>query len=68
MQGVLIVVLVVAVVAGSVVLARRVRHPENTASHHDEGRGSTGERFYSDTDHPAGPDAEDPIGPTRADG
>ena len=65
MQGVLIVLLVVAVVVGSVLLARVVRHPENTASHHDEGRYGTGDRFYSDTDRPAGPDAEDPIGPAH---
>lgn len=59
MTGVLVVLVVVVVVVGSVLLARRVQHPENTATHHDEGRDSTGERFYSDTDRPAGPDAED---------
>lgn len=65
MEGVLVVLLVIAVVVGSVLLARVARHPESTASHDDERRDSTGERFYSDTDRPAGPDAEDPVGPDR---
>lgn len=63
MTTALVVLLVVATLAGSVWLARRVRHPENTASHSDEGREGTGARFYSDTDRPAGPDAEDPVLP-----
>lgn len=64
-----IVLLVVVVVAvGSAALARRARHPEVTASHDEDPRDATGERFYSDTGRPAGPDAEDPVGPTRADG
>jgi hypothetical protein len=65
MEMVLVAVVVVAVVVASVLLARRVQHPEDTASHTDTGRDGTGERFYSDTDRPAGPDAEDATGPSN---
>jgi hypothetical protein len=63
MEPVLVAMVVIVVVAGSVLLARRVRHPEDTASHTDTGRDSAGERFYSDADRPAGPDAEDTATP-----
>lgn len=63
MKVLLVVLVVVAVVAAAIWLAKRVRQPEDTASHSDEGRTATGERFYSDTDRPAGPDAEDPVQP-----
>jgi hypothetical protein len=62
-----IVLLVIVVVAvGSALLARRVRHPENAGSHTDTSGDTTTERFHTDPGRPAGPDAEDPIGPTRA--
>jgi hypothetical protein len=61
---VVVLVGVALVVAAAVWAARRLPHPEQTASHHDERTDSTSQRFYSDTDRPAGPDAEDPIGPT----
>lgn len=61
--GVVVVVLIVVV---SALLARRVQHPEQAASH-DDGPASTSERFYESADRPAGPDAEDPVGPTRLD-
>ena len=57
------VVLVVVVLVGLCMWgARRMRHPEQTASHAEDVRDSTSERFYSDADRPAGPDAEDPVG------
>lgn len=62
MKVVIAAVVVVALVALSVWAAKRVRHPENTASHAQDPRESTSERLYSDTDRPAGPDAEDPDG------
>jgi hypothetical protein len=34
-------------------------HPENGCSHGDHPRQRDGERFYSQVDRPAGPDAED---------
>ena len=59
---------VVVVVAVSVLLARRVQHPEQTATHAGEGpdRDVTTGRLEDGVDRPAGPDAEDPVGPTRA--
>jgi hypothetical protein len=59
----LVLLVVAATVAGSVWLARHVRHPENAASHSDERPDSTSERFYTDPGRPAGPDAEDPVLP-----
>lgn len=66
MTGVIVAIVVVVAVVAAVVLARVTRHPEQTASHTDMARDATDERFYSDS-RPAGPDAEDPAGPTRAD-
>ncbi len=61
-----VVVLVVAV--GSALLARVVQHPEQTATHDDVETGpEQDQRFYEGVDRPAGPDAEDPVGPTRLD-
>lgn len=61
------VVVVVLIVVASALLARRVQHPEQTASHADEADDSTSERFYDTADRPGGPDAEDPVGPARHD-
>ncbi|HEV7722402.1 MAG TPA: hypothetical protein VGO60_14010 [Iamia sp.] len=63
MTVVLVLLLVAAIVAGSVWLARHVRHPENMPSRSDERADSTSERFYTDPGRPAGPDAEDPVLP-----
>jgi len=71
-EGLLVALVVMLVVAASVWLARHVNHPEQTAGHDDpadaSGRNTASERFYATTDRPAGPDAEDPVGPTRRDG
>ncbi len=65
MQIAIVVLVIVVVAVGSALLARKVRHPEDTASHSDTGGDTTTERFHTDPGRPAGPDAEDPIGPTR---
>lgn len=62
MTVVIVVVAVLVVVALSVWAARHVRHPEQTASHADVGGRTDSDRFYTDTDRPAGPDAEEPVG------
>jgi hypothetical protein len=64
-RGLALALIVIVVVAVSVVLARRVRHPENAATHEDQDKDSTTDRFHRTDDRPAGPGAEDPIGPTR---
>ena len=66
MTGVVVAAVVVVAVIAAVLLARVTKHPEQTASHRDTAGDTTGERFYGDS-RPAGPDAEDPVGPTRAD-
>ena len=58
--GVLVLVLAVVVAAGTVWLSARVRHPENAASHADEGPEL--DEIHGDT-RPAGADAEDPVLP-----
>jgi hypothetical protein len=62
----LVLLLVVVVAVGAAWAARHVRHPESTASH-DDGRRptNTSDDLYGGADRPAGPDAEDPIGPAR---
>lgn len=62
------VAVVIVVVAVSVLLARRVQHPEDTASHDDGNRdASLSARLYDGVDRPAGPDADDPVGPAHLD-
>lgn len=60
MEMLIVALVVLAVVLVSVWAARRVKHPEQAASHDDTGRDSTSDRFYNETDRPAGPEAEDP--------
>ncbi|HEX2576813.1 MAG TPA: hypothetical protein VHK88_10730 [Aquihabitans sp.] len=67
MTGLAVAVVVLVLVAGAVFASKRVKHPEQTASHGEADVSSTSERFYRGVDRPAGPDAEDPIGPTRLD-
>lgn len=61
------VLVVLVVVVGAALLARRVQHPEDAASHDDSGVETTSGRFYDTADRPAGPDADDPVGPTHLD-
>ncbi|WCO68219.1 hypothetical protein PO878_05700 [Iamia majanohamensis] len=61
------VLVVLVVVAGAALLARRVQHPEDAASHDDGQADTTSERFYDTADRPAGPDADDPVGPAHLD-
>ncbi len=62
------VAVVVLVMAGAVALARRVQHPEDSASHsHGGERNSTSDELYGKADRPAGPDADDPVGPAHLD-
>lgn len=65
MTGIVVVLVAVATVAASLVLARVVRHPEQAATHDDtiEGEETTSDRLYGGHDRPAGPDAEDPPAP-----
>ena len=66
MDMLIVFVVVVVVAVGAAYLARRVKHPEQAASHDDTGRDSTSDRFYNETDRPAGPEAEDPpVPPNR---
>lgn len=65
MEIALVFVVIVVVAVGSALLARRVRHPEAASSHSDTGGDTTSDRFHTDPGRPAGPDAEDPVGPTR---
>ena len=67
MVPLIVTIVVILLVAASIVAARHVRHPEQTASHTDEHPDTTDDRFHAGSDRPAGPDAEDPIGPTRVD-
>jgi len=60
----IVFLLVLLVAVGSARLARHVRHPESTASHDDQScRPTTSDDLYDGNDRPAGPDAEDPVGP-----
>lgn len=64
MIGILVALVVVLVVGAAVWFAKVSKHPEQTASHHDESVDTTSERLYSDVDRPAGPDVElDPMSP-----
>jgi hypothetical protein len=63
--GLAVAVVVVVVVGAAVFLARRVQHPEQTATHADLDKDRTTDRFHRTDDRPAGPGAEDPVGPTR---
>lgn len=66
MDMLLFALVVVVVAVGAALLARKVKHPEQAASHDDTGRDSTSDEFYNETDRPAGPEAEDPpIPPNR---
>lgn len=66
MEMFLVLVVVVVVGVGAALLARRVQHPEQAASHDDTARDTTSDDFYNPTDRPAGPDAEDPpVPPNR---
>jgi hypothetical protein len=61
--GVIVVVLVVLAAAWA---ARHVKHPEQAASHgHDPSRETESDQLYDGVDRPAGPDAEDPVGPAH---
>jgi len=57
--GLVVVLLVVAAVA----VARRAKHPDQLADEHPPPVDATDARFYSLVERPAGPDAEDPVGP-----
>lgn len=65
MTGLIVAVVVVVTVVASVALARKVRHPEQAATHDDTvgGEETTSDRLYGHDDRPAGPDAEDPPAP-----
>lgn len=64
----LVILVVVVVVVVSVLLARRVQHPEQSATHGEVETGpSTSSKLYEGSDRPAGPDADDPVGPARMD-
>jgi hypothetical protein len=58
------VVVVVAIFVIAAWASGHMRHPEQTATHPDVNqRETTSERFYAQSDRPAGPDAEDPPAP-----
>lgn len=62
----IVVLIIVAALAIPMLIARKGPHPEQAATHTDDlSDDETSERFYRGVDRPAGPDAEDPIGPTR---
>jgi len=62
----ILVALVVLVVGAAVWFAKVSKHPEQTASHHDEAIDTTSERLYRGVDRPAGPDVElDPMSPAE---
>lgn len=64
MIGLIVAVGVLAAIAAAIWFAKHTKHPEQTAGHHDDVRAdSTDQRFHRTDDRPAGPDAEDVVGP-----
>ncbi|CAN5789769.1 hypothetical protein BH10ACT1_BH10ACT1_16750 [soil metagenome] len=63
MIGLVVAVVVIALVAAAIWAAKHTKNPEQTAGHTDQMADSTSNRFYRTDDRPAGPEAEDPVGP-----
>lgn len=63
MIGLVVAVVVIALVVGAVLVAKRLPHPEQTATHGDEPPATTSGQLYDGADRPAGPDVDETVPP-----